>query len=157
MRKYGLMVGAISIACFVGVASVYLRAGKPTVANPPRIQHALSPYDLSADDLVPLKTEATGGDCRAAEILTRYYFDVAQDPYGGGLKWVRVAAKSCPDARSKVELAVFLMHSKNDPKTAAEIAGLIVQIQKTAPDTATELKRELDSKSTGGWGLVPQL
>ena len=155
MRKYGLIAGAILIACFIGVASVYLHAGRPTVANPPRIQHALSPYDLSADDLVILKTEATGGDCKAAEILTRYYFDVAQDPYGGGLKWVRVAAKNCPDTRSKVELAVFLMHSKNDPKAAAEIAGLIVQIQKTDPYTAAEFKRELDGKSTGGWGLVP--
>ena len=104
---------------------------------------------------MPLKTEATGGDCKAAEILTRYYFDVAQDPYGGGLKWVRVAAKNCPDAGAKVELAVFLMHSKNDPKTAAEIADLIVQIQKTNPSTAADLKYELGSKSAGGWKLVP--
>jgi hypothetical protein len=155
MRKYGLIGGAISIACFIGVASIYLHARRPAATNPPRIQHALSPYDLSADDLVPLKTEATGGDCKAAEILTRYYFDVAQDPYGGGLKWVRVAAKNCPDAGAKVELAVFLMHSKNDPKTAAEIADLIVQIQKTNPSMAAELKYELGSKGADGWRLVP--
>jgi hypothetical protein len=64
MRKYGLIGGAISIACFIGVASVYLHARRPAATISPRIQHALSPYDLSADDLVALKTEATGGDCR---------------------------------------------------------------------------------------------
>jgi hypothetical protein len=95
--------------------------------------------------LVQLKTEAIGGDCQAAEILTRYYFDVALDPYSG-LKWVRVAAKRCLDTGAKMELARILLHNKNDPKTAAEIADLIVQIQKIDPYLAAALKSELGSK-----------
>ena len=142
MRKYGLIGGAISIACFIGVASVYLHARRPAATNPPALQHELSPYNLSSADVARLKVEATGGECKAAEILTRYYFDVALDPYSG-LKWVRVAAKRCPDAEAKMELGMILVHNKKDPKTAAEVADLIVQIQKIDPQRAAELQYEL--------------
>ena len=159
MRKYGLIVGAISIVCFIAAISVYLHARRPAVASPPGLQHKLlsynlSPYDLPSDAVEPLKAGALGGNCQAAKILTRYYFEVLQDFYGG-IRWVRVAAKNCPDAGAKMELGMILVHYKSDPKAAAEVADLIVQIRKTSPAWADELQGELDGKSTAGWGLVP--
>lgn len=145
MRRYGVIVGAISVISFMVVGFLYLHARRPSAADLSRVQHNLSPYELSAADLAPLKAEATGGNCKAAETLTRYYFDVALDPYSG-LSWVRVAAKTCPDAGAKIALAKILMHNKNDPKTAEEIARLVVQIEKIDPYWATELKSELDGK-----------
>jgi hypothetical protein len=142
MRKYGLISGAISVVCFIAVISLYLHSRRTGSANLPAVQHELSPYNLSSADVARLKVEATGGDCRAAEILTRYYFDVALDPYSG-LKWVRVAAKSCPDAEAKMELGMILVHNKSDPKTAAEVADLVVQIRKINPGRAAELQFEL--------------
>jgi hypothetical protein len=141
MRKYGLIGGAISVVCFITMISLYLHSRRPAAANLPGLQHELSPYNLSSTDVAQLKVEATGGDCRAAEILTRYYFDVALDPYSG-LKWVRVAAKRCPDAEAKMELGMILVHNKSDPETAAEIADLIVQIRQINPQRAAELQFE---------------
>jgi hypothetical protein len=160
MRKYGLLGGVISIVCAMAIIFFYLHCRRPAVASPPGPQHNLtsynlSPYDLSPADAVRLEARATGGDCKAAEILTRYYFDVALDLYTG-IKWARIAAKRCPDAEDKMELGFILVHYKSDPKIAAEVADLIVQIRKTSPARAAELKDELDGKSTAGWGLVPQ-
>src|ERR1700753_1887053 len=133
MRKYGLIGGAIAIVCAIGAISVYLHARRPAVASPPGLQHkllsyTLSPYDMPSDAVEPLKAGALGGNCKAAEILTRYYFDVLQDLYGG-IRWVRVAAKNCPDVEPKMELGMILAHYKSDPKAAAEVADLIVQIR----------------------------
>ena len=148
MRKYDLIGGAIVIVCLIGVISVYLYARRPAAASPPGLQHKLlsynlSPYDLPSDAVEPLKAGALGGNCKAAKILTRYYFDVLQDFYGG-IRWVRVAAKNCPDAEPKMELGMILVHYKNDPKIAAEVADLIVQIQKVNPERAAELQFELE-------------
>jgi hypothetical protein len=159
MRKYGLLGGVISIVCAIAITFFYLHGRRSATASPPGIRHKLlsynlSPYDLPPDDVEPLKAGATGGNCKAAEILTRYYFDVRQDFYSG-LNWVRVAAKNCPDAGAKMELGMILVHYKSDPKAAAEVADLIVQIRKTSPAWADELQGELDGKSTVGWGLVP--
>jgi hypothetical protein len=148
MRKYGLIGGAIVVVCFIAVISVYLHARRPAAASPPGFQHKLlsynlSPYDLPPDAVEPLKAGALGGNCKAAEILTRYYFEVRVDFYGG-LRWVRVAAKNCPDARAKMELGMILVHYKNDPKAAAEVADLVVQIQKINRQQAAELQSELD-------------
>ena len=148
MRKYGLIGGAIAIVCVIGVVSVYLHARRPAVASPPGLQHKLlsynlSPYDLPSDSVEPLKAGALGGNCKAAKILTRYYFEVLQDFYGG-IRWVRVAAKNCPDAEPKMELGMILVHYKNDPKIAAEVTDLIVQIRKTSPAWADELQFELE-------------
>jgi hypothetical protein len=145
MRKYGVIGGAISITCVMAIVFFCLHGRRPAAASPPGVQYELSPYNLAADDLAQLQTGAAGGDCKAAKILTRYYFDVALDPYSG-LKWNRVAAKKCPDAEPKVGLVIFLMNNKNDPENAAEIADLIVQIQKIDPYRAAELKSELGSK-----------
>ena len=148
MRKYVLLGGAISIVCSTTIIFFYLHGRRPAAASPPRLQHDLSsynlsPYDLSSADVVRLEAGATGGDCKAAEILTRYYFDVVLDLYRG-IKWARVAAKRCPDAEDKMELGMILVHYKSDPKTAAEVADLIVQIRKTSPARAAELQFELE-------------
>ena len=148
MRKYVLLGGAISIACSIVIVFLYLHAKKPAAASPPGIKHKLlsynlSPYDLSSDDIEPLKAGALGGNCKAAKVLTRYYFDVLLDLYNG-IKWVRVAAKNCPDVAPKMELGMMLVHYKTDPKVAAEVADLIVQIRKTNPARADELQFELE-------------
>lgn len=148
MRKYVLLGGAISIACSIVIVFLYLHAKKPAAASPPGIKHKLlsynlSPYDLPSDDIEPLKAGALGGNCKAAKVLTRYYFDVLLDLYNG-IKWVRVAAKNCPDVAPKMELGMMLVHYKTDPKVAAEVADLIVQIRKTNPARADELQFELE-------------
>jgi len=107
------------------------------------MSYNLSPYNLPSDAVEPLKAGALGGNCNAAEILTRYYFDVLLDFYSG-LRWVRVAAKNCPDAEAKMELGMILVHYKTDPKAVAEISDLIVQIQKVNPQRATQLQSELE-------------
>ena len=145
MCKYGLLGGAISLVCIAALL-FYLHARMPVGAKPPEFQQRLlllSPYELPSDAVEPLKAGALSGNCKAAEILTRYYFDVRQEFYSG-LKWVRVAAKNCPDEGAKMELGMILVHYKGDPKAAAEVADLIVQIRKTSPVRADALQFELD-------------
>lgn len=148
MRKYIPLGGAISVVCSIAIVFLYLHAKRPVAASPPGLQHKLlsynlSPYNLSPDDIEPLKAGALGGNCQAAKVLTRYYFDVLLDLYGG-IKWVRVAAKNCPDVAPKMELGMMLVHYKSDPKVAAEVADLIVQIRKTNPAQADELQLEFE-------------
>ena len=145
MRKYGLLGGAILIVCSIAAISLYVHARRPASTSPPGFQQnlLLSPYDLPPDAVKPLKAAALGGNCKAAKILTRYTSVVRQDFYGG-LQWVRVAAKNCPDAEPKMELGMILVHYKSDPKAVAEVADLIVQIRKSSPALADELQFELE-------------
>jgi hypothetical protein len=149
MRKYGLIGGAIVIVCSIASIFLYLHARRRASVSPPGLQRKLlsdnlALYDVPPPEAVePLKAEALGGNCKAAKILSRHYFVDRQDLYGG-INWVRVAVKNCPDTEPKIELGKFLVHYKSDPKAVAEVADLIVQIRKTNPAQADDLQYELE-------------
>ena len=126
------------------LALLGLLAGFAAVKGIQMLNRPLSPssdFDISADELVPLKRAAEAGDC-SASYRVAHYFSFVLNKSDDTIRWLRVAAQ-CKNLNAKTELAYMLMATGDADKNQGEIDRLIEQIEELDARRSLEVKEEV--------------
>jgi len=133
----GIAIAVLALPCVAYLA---------LAPNPPRIEpSATYPYSLRPREVQRLEVRAAEGDCDAAKLVSRYYFDAALDP-DKAIEWQRMAAKHCPGNEAKVTFAETLINYTANPAADREIAEWVAKIHTTDPEKAAELEKRIREK-----------
>ncbi|MFG6443317.1 hypothetical protein ACG0Z3_21720 [Roseateles sp. LKC17W] len=130
---------------FAGLGAVYLHFSGGRVTDP--AQSSATIFQIPAGELEALKQVGKTGDCAAAYRLA-HHFSFALNQRDDAIYWLRIAAR-CPNADAKAELVYMLLGPSDKGEIAQEIDQLVLELEKTSPGQAQEVKKEVALRRAG--------